>query len=56
MRDLNDMIQRSGFVLTRATSINSRGQIVAIGRDDDGSGHHRHEQTAVRVFVLTPVP
>jgi probable HAF family extracellular repeat protein len=56
MRDLNGLIPPSGVILTRANSINHRGLIVAVGRDDDGSGHHDHRQTPVRVILLVPLP
>jgi probable HAF family extracellular repeat protein len=52
MQDLNSLLtSRSGFVLTRAVSINSQGIILAIGQNDNSP----HEKP-LRIFMLVPTP
>jgi len=59
LRDLNDLIAPSAFVLTQAVGINAAGVIVAIGSDvahpqaGGGHGHDDHE-SPLRVFLLLP--
>src|SRR5262249_53438713 len=59
LRDLNDLITPSAFVLTHAVGINAAGVIVAIGTDvghpraGGGHGHDDHE-SPLRVFLLLP--
>lgn len=50
MFDLNNLIPtNSGVVLTSASDINDRGQIVA-------NGYFSNSQTTAKAFLLTPVP
>lgn len=60
MQDLNASIPpHSGFVLTAAVGINNRGEIVAIGHDDDGHGHghgHVDHDIPARIVLLVPRP
>jgi uncharacterized membrane protein len=58
--DLNALIPPAPFLLVEALPINTRGVILAIGRDTDGSDHadhdhsHDREEFPVRVFLLDP--
>jgi probable HAF family extracellular repeat protein len=56
LRDLNDLIAPSAFVLTQAVGINAAGVIVALGRDDGHSqaGDHDAHEFPLRIFLLLP--
>jgi uncharacterized membrane protein len=55
-RDLNDLVTGlTGVILTSAVAINNRGDIAALGRDDNGHGHDAQEHST-RVFLLLAVP
>jgi probable HAF family extracellular repeat protein len=57
LRDLNDLIAPSAFVLTQAVGINAAGVIVAIGRDvghPQAAGDHDAHEFPVRIFLLLP--
>jgi probable HAF family extracellular repeat protein len=52
MQDLNTLIPASRLVLTVASSINDKGEILALG--DDHQVHDEHENEFVRAFLLIP--
>jgi probable HAF family extracellular repeat protein len=57
LRDLNDLIAPSAFVLTQAVGINAAGVIVAIGRDvghPQAAGDHDAHESPLRIFLLLP--
>jgi probable HAF family extracellular repeat protein len=57
MQDLNDLLtSRSGFVLTQAVAINTKGVIVAIGVDEVVTGEKHEHDLQTRVFRLAPAP
>ena len=58
MQDLNSLIPVSPFILMEAVAVNTRGVILAIGRDgsDDEAEHDHHAEFPVRVFLLEPLP
>src|SRR5439155_22460009 len=56
MHDLNSLISGTpDFVLTHAAAINTRGQILALGRDNHHPASHLEHFSLRRVFLLTPV-
>jgi probable HAF family extracellular repeat protein len=56
IRDLNDLIPSSaGVLVMAATGINTRGQILALGRSVNNVDLPKHEGWD-RAFLLTPVP
>jgi probable HAF family extracellular repeat protein len=59
MLELNPLVRTSGLVLTDATSINDKGEILVIARPDLGAavGHdHEDHELPLHVVVLAPVP
>jgi probable HAF family extracellular repeat protein len=55
MQNLNDLLtSRSGFVLTQAVAINTKGVIVAIGVDEVVTGEKHEHDLQTRVFRLAP--
>ena len=59
MLELNPLVRGTGLVLTDATSINDKGEILVIARPDLGApvGHDQEDhELPLHVVVLTPVP
>jgi hypothetical protein len=55
LRELNDLIVPSAFVLIRAVGINAAGVIVAIGHDvghTHAAGDHDAHELPLRIFLL----
>jgi probable HAF family extracellular repeat protein len=58
MQDLNDLVHLPGLVLTDATGINDKGEILASARPDPGAavGHdHEDHELPLHILILTPV-
>jgi probable HAF family extracellular repeat protein len=59
MLELNPLVRLTGLVLSDATGINDKGEIVVIARPDLGAavGHdHEDHELPLHVVVLTPIP
>jgi probable HAF family extracellular repeat protein len=59
MLELNPLVRGTGLLLTDATSINDKGDILVIARPDLGAavGHdHEDHELPLHVVVLTPIP
>jgi probable HAF family extracellular repeat protein len=59
MQDLNDLVSVPGLVLTDATGITDKGEILAIARPDPGGavGHDPEDhELPLHILVLTPSP
>jgi probable HAF family extracellular repeat protein len=57
LQDLNSLVPPSPFILMEASAVNTRGVILAIGRDASADDpHDHHAEFPVRVFLLEPQP
>ena len=59
MHELNPLVRGTALVLTDATSINDKGEILVIARPDLGAavGHDQEDhELPLHVVVLTPMP